>query len=66
MSAISNAFSVPRFGRRICVGRHTADATVWATIVSVLSTFNIAKAMDAAGHEIDIDPNYSDGLVRYV
>jgi hypothetical protein len=66
MSVISNAFSVTRFGRRICVGRHTADATVWATIVSVLSTFNIAKAKDAAGHEIDIDPNYSDGLVRYV
>ncbi|KAJ7811372.1 cytochrome P450 [Mycena leptocephala] len=53
------------FGRRICVGRHTADATVWATIVSVLSTFNIAKAKDAAGHEIDIDPNYSDGLVSH-
>ncbi|KAJ7811371.1 cytochrome P450 [Mycena leptocephala] len=52
-------------GRRICVGRHTADATVWATIVSVLSTFNIAKAMDAAGHEIDIESNYSDGLVSH-
>ncbi|KAJ6576429.1 cytochrome P450 [Mycena vulgaris] len=51
------------FGRRICVGRHNADATVWATIVSVLSTFNVAKAKDAAGNEINIDPdNYSDGL----
>ncbi|KAF7357516.1 Cytochrome P450 [Mycena sanguinolenta] len=51
------------FGRRICPGRHHADATIWATIVSVLSTFNIAKAKDATGKEIDIDPKYSDGLV---
>jgi len=53
------------FGRRICVGRHYADATIWATIVSVLSTFNIAKAKDAAGNEIDIDPTYSDGLISH-
>ncbi|KAJ7935572.1 cytochrome P450 [Mycena leptocephala] len=53
------------FGRRICVGRHTADATIWATIVSVLSTFNIAKAKDAAGHEIDIDANYCDGVISH-
>jgi cytochrome P450 len=54
------------FGRRICVGRHTADATVWACIVSVLSTFNIEKAKDSAGNEIDINPAYSDGFLRYV
>ncbi|KAJ6466260.1 cytochrome P450 [Mycena sanguinolenta] len=53
------------FGRRICLGRHQADATVWATIVSVLSTFNIAKAKDATGKEINIDPKYSDGLVSH-
>ncbi|KAJ6508728.1 cytochrome P450 [Mycena sanguinolenta] len=51
------------FGRRICVGRHTADASVWATIVSVLSTYNIAKAKDDTGKEIDIDPGYSDGMI---
>ncbi|KAJ6512882.1 cytochrome P450 [Mycena sanguinolenta] len=32
------------FGRRICPGRHNADATLWATLFSVLSTFTIAKA----------------------
>ncbi|KAF7357550.1 O-methylsterigmatocystin oxidoreductase [Mycena sanguinolenta] len=53
------------FGRRICWGRHHVDATVWATIVSVLSTFNIAKAKDVTGKEIDIDPKYSDGLVSH-
>ncbi|KAJ6466258.1 cytochrome P450 [Mycena sanguinolenta] len=53
------------FGRRKCPGRHHADATVWAGIVSVLSTFNIAKAKDATGKEIDIDPKYSDGLISH-
>jgi len=54
------------FGRRICVGRHFADATVWAAMVSVLSTFNIAKARDSAGNEIDIDSNnYSDGFISH-
>ncbi|KAF8147294.1 cytochrome P450 [Mycena galopus ATCC 62051] len=57
--------TVRRFGRRICPGRHNADATVWATIVSVLSTFNIAKAKDAAGNEIEIDPTYSDGFISH-
>ncbi|KAF7365161.1 O-methylsterigmatocystin oxidoreductase [Mycena venus] len=53
------------FGRRVCAGRHLADTTVWATIVSVLSTFNITKAKDAAGNEIDIDPQYSDTLISH-
>jgi len=53
------------FGRRICVGRYAADATVWATIASVLSAFNIAKAKDAAGNEIEIDPVYSDGFISH-
>ncbi|KAF7364917.1 O-methylsterigmatocystin oxidoreductase [Mycena venus] len=54
------------FGRRICPGRYSADATVWAAMVSILATFNIAKAKDSAGNEIDIDlDNYSDGLVSH-
>jgi len=53
------------FGRRKCVGRHAADATVWATIVSVLSTFNIAKAKNEAGKEIEIEPVFTDGLVSH-
>ncbi|KAJ7366948.1 cytochrome P450 [Mycena albidolilacea] len=53
------------FGRRSCVGRHNADAIVWAAIVSVLLTFDIAKAKDANGNEIEINANYSDGLVSH-
>ncbi|KAK7048377.1 O-methylsterigmatocystin oxidoreductase [Favolaschia claudopus] len=53
------------FGRRICVGRHNADATLWAAISSVLATFNISKVKDAAGNEIEIDAVYSDGVVSH-
>ncbi|KAJ7837671.1 cytochrome P450 [Mycena olivaceomarginata] len=54
------------FGRRICVGRWYGDASVWATIVSVLAAFDIAKGKDAAGNEIGIDPdNYGGGLVSH-
>ncbi|KAF7374534.1 O-methylsterigmatocystin oxidoreductase [Mycena sanguinolenta] len=54
------------FGRRICVGRHNADATLWATFVSVLSTFTIAKAKDETGKEIEIDPDcYSGALISH-
>ncbi|KAF8158885.1 cytochrome P450 [Mycena galopus ATCC 62051] len=51
------------FGRRTCVGRHAADAAVWATVVSVLATFNITKAKDAAGEDIAIAPVFTDGVV---
>jgi len=51
------------FGRRKCVGMHLGDSNVWATIVSVLSVFNIAKAKDAEGNIIEIEPDHSDGLV---
>ncbi|KAF8158899.1 cytochrome P450 [Mycena galopus ATCC 62051] len=53
------------FGRRACVGRHAADATVWATIVSVLSTFTIAKAKDETGKEIEIKPAFTDTVVSH-
>ncbi|KAK2460241.1 hypothetical protein APHAL10511_007630 [Amanita phalloides] len=43
------------YGRRICPGRFLATNTLWMAIVSVLSTFNISKARDENGVEIDID-----------
>ncbi|KAF8158761.1 cytochrome P450 [Mycena galopus ATCC 62051] len=53
------------FGRRTCPGRYAADAVVWATVVSVLATFNIAKAKDETGKDIDIDPAFADGLISF-
>ncbi|KAF7374563.1 O-methylsterigmatocystin oxidoreductase [Mycena sanguinolenta] len=64
-TVLAFGFSIS-FGRRICVGRHNADATLWVTFVSVLATFNVAKAKDDTGKVIEIDPNfYSDGSASH-
>ncbi|KAF7348397.1 O-methylsterigmatocystin oxidoreductase [Mycena sanguinolenta] len=52
------------FGRRAHAGRYGADATVWATILTVLTTFDIAKAKDDTGEETEIETVFADGLVR--
>jgi len=52
------------FGRRICVGRFFADATVWFTLVSLLAVFDILPAKDENGEDIDItDYEYTDGAI---
>ncbi|KAF8342404.1 cytochrome P450 [Amanita rubescens] len=52
------------FGRRVCVGRHLAESVLWLFVACVLSTFNIAKARDEKGVEIEIDRDgYSDSVV---
>ncbi|KAF8885935.1 cytochrome P450 [Infundibulicybe gibba] len=53
------------FGRRICPGRHIASSTVWHIIACVLSTFDISKAKDANGNEIEIEGKYTDGAVSH-
>ncbi|KAH7927600.1 cytochrome P450 [Leucogyrophana mollusca] len=50
------------FGRRSCVGRHMADASVWSAIVLILSTFNISKQKDNEGREIDAELDWSVGV----
>ncbi|KAF9236886.1 cytochrome P450 [Melanogaster broomeanus] len=47
------------FGRRICPGRYAADASIWAGLVTFLSTMTISKALDAQGREIDFDPEFT-------
>ena len=50
------------FGRRICVGRHFADASVWAVMAKVLAVFKILKPLDEKGAEMSIEPKFSGGL----
>ncbi|KAG1845251.1 cytochrome P450 [Suillus tomentosus] len=38
---ISFAFG---FGRRICVGRHVADASLFAAVVNILTVFRLERA----------------------
>ncbi|KAH9976348.1 cytochrome P450 [Lactifluus volemus] len=42
-------------GKRICPGRHFADATLFIVASSLLSVFNVAKAKDENGHEIPVN-----------
>ncbi|KAF7333920.1 Cytochrome P450 [Mycena sanguinolenta] len=41
------------FGRRICPGRHMAAASLWIVVASILSTFNIDKAIGENGEIIE-------------
>jgi cytochrome P450 len=54
------------FGRRICPGRHLAQASLWSAMVGLLAVFKFAKAKDENGKEIDIQPRWRAGLVVYV
>lgn len=53
------------FGRRICPGMHLGTSLLWIIIASILNCFDIAKARDEAG--VEIEPTYegSSGLVSY-
>ncbi|RDB17677.1 O-methylsterigmatocystin oxidoreductase [Hypsizygus marmoreus] len=51
------------FGRRICPGRHLADASVWIAIASILATLTISKATSDDGKEITPELSLSNGIV---
>lgn len=51
------------YGRRTCPGRHLADSSIFLTIVQTLATFNIGKAIDEEGNEIDVKLEGIVGLV---
>lgn len=53
-------------GRRICAGRHVADGSVWAAIVSILATFDITNCKDEQGRDLPIDPKWTVGVTSYV
>lgn len=42
-------------GRRICPGMHVAERSLFLSIARILWGFNIARAKDAAGNEIEVD-----------
>lgn len=53
-------------GRRICVGRHVGDASVWSAIASILSIFKIVPCKDEQGNEIPVNPRWTVGVTSYV
>ncbi|KAJ8583488.1 cytochrome P450 [Rhizopogon salebrosus TDB-379] len=51
------------FGRRVCPGRHLAEASLWSAVASLLAIFKFSKAKDEGGNEIEIQPRWRAGLV---
>ncbi|OJA10759.1 hypothetical protein AZE42_04260 [Rhizopogon vesiculosus] len=52
--------------RRMCVGRHLADAALWMAITSFLATFLVQKTLDAHGEEIPVVPKFSTSLIMTI
>lgn len=54
------------FGRRVCPGRYMAFSAVWIAIASLLTVFDIKKAVDEDGNIIEPSHEYLSALVWYV
>ncbi len=53
------------FGRRICVGQHLAQASVWIAVACMLKTFDIKKQLDADGRDITPVVELTNGLTSH-
>lgn len=51
------------FGRRICPGKELADASLFITLASVLSVFNVRKARNSKGEVIEAVAEYTSGII---
>ncbi|KAI6785041.1 uncharacterized protein J7T54_008135 [Emericellopsis cladophorae] len=58
----SDAFG---YGRRVCPGRHFADASIYLNIVQALATFNMEHAVDAAGNKIPVQAHDTHGILNH-
>ncbi|KAF7347079.1 Cytochrome P450 [Mycena venus] len=52
------------FGRRICPGRHMATSSLWISIACILATFNVTKALDEHGREIEPSYEFDSGFIN--
>ncbi|KIY47199.1 cytochrome P450, partial [Fistulina hepatica ATCC 64428] len=53
------------YGRRICPGRHLANAELFIAVASILSVFDIRPAVDSNGVEILPTLKMTSGIVRH-
>ncbi|PIL29172.1 cytochrome P450 [Ganoderma sinense ZZ0214-1] len=51
------------FGRRICPGRHFAEASLFISVASILHVFDITPALDADGRPIAIKHSQTAGFI---
>lgn len=52
------------FGRRICVGKHLAQASVWIALATLISTMDISNPLGPDGKEVEPEVKFSTGLSR--
>lgn len=52
--------------RSLLFHSYLAEATVWLTIVCILATFDISKAVDENGNVIEPDPEFLSSFLRSV
>ncbi|KAM0559990.1 hypothetical protein ACHAPJ_003945 [Fusarium lateritium] len=53
------------YGRRICPGRYLAEDSVFLTIARLLAVFNMTKAVDENGKEVDVVVDGTPGLISH-
>jgi len=53
------------FGRRICVGRHLAESTLWISVATILATLTIGKEIGPNGQEIPPKVEFTSGLTSH-
>jgi hypothetical protein len=54
------------FGRRVCPGRHLADAMLYLTFVQVLAIFNIQPAQKEDGQMCELTHSFAPGIISGV
>ncbi|KAJ3766786.1 cytochrome P450 [Lentinula raphanica] len=52
------------FGRRICPGKHMALSAMWIAITSILSVFEISKAVDENGQVIEPSMKFKSTMLQ--
>ncbi|KAJ3965533.1 cytochrome P450 [Lentinula raphanica] len=52
------------FGRRICPGKHMALSAMWIAIASILSVFEISKAVDGNGQVIEPSMKFKSTMLQ--
>ncbi|PHH79158.1 hypothetical protein CDD80_5525 [Ophiocordyceps camponoti-rufipedis] len=51
------------FGRRLCIGKHLAEANLWMLAALLLSTTTVGKPLDDEGNEVEQRVKMTNGLV---
>ncbi|KAF9237858.1 cytochrome P450 [Melanogaster broomeanus] len=53
------------YGRRICVGRHFADVTLWSAMSTILALFKLSVPKDEDGREVSFEAEWASGLTTH-